>query len=80
MERRIREWVVGRNDSGRAVLEWKEESLHAELTDDDAAATWADLDVSALSLEDESKRRNAGFNPYDHRPAPTHERKRKSTC
>ena len=76
MERRIREWVVGRNDVGRAVLEWKEESLHTEQTDD-AAATWADLDVSALSLVDESKRRDTlGFNPYDRSWA--RERKRTS--
>ena len=76
MERRIREWVVGRNDVGRAVLEWKEESLHAERTDD-AAATWADLDVAALSLVDESKRREAmGFNPYNR--SWTRERKRTS--
>jgi len=75
MERRIREWIVGRNDVGRAVLEWKEESLHAELTADDAAATWANLDVSALSLVDESKRRDAmGFNPYNR--GWTRERKR----
>ena len=74
MERRIREWVVGRDDVGRAVLEWKEESLHREQTDD-AAATWAALDVSALSLVDESKRRDAmGFNPYNR--GWTRERKR----
>ncbi len=59
---------VTRRQNGRAVLEWKEQSRHAELTDDDDddATTWADLDVSALSLEDEPHGRGAaGFNPYD---------------
>jgi hypothetical protein len=74
MERRIREWVVGRNDVGRAVLEWKEDSLHPEQPDD-AEATWADLDVSALRLEDESHS-DRGFNPYDRRPAAPLDRKR----
>jgi hypothetical protein len=73
MERRIREWAVGWNDVGRAVLEWKEASPHVKLRDPEA--TWADLDVSALSLEDESASA-AGFNPYDRCPAWMLERKR----
>ena len=74
MERRIREWVVGRNDIGRAVLEWKERSLHPEQSDD-VEATWADLDVSALRLEDEA-RDTKGFNPYDRNPTAPLDRKR----
>jgi hypothetical protein len=76
MERRIREWVVGRNDIGRAVLEWQGESHHPEQVDD-IEATWADLDVSALRLEDESQLHDSkGFNPYDRRPAVPLDRKR----
>jgi hypothetical protein len=75
MERRKiarRDWVVGRDDTGHSVLEWKVENRRTRTPDADPCARTYDfleqLEVPDLVLEDEAKvraRRAKGLNPYD---------------
>lgn len=74
MERRKiprRDWVIGKDDVGRAVLEWRPDALRARRQESDPCARTYDflerLDVADLELvEDAANSRN--FNPYDHSP------------
>ncbi len=78
MERRKtlrKDWVVGQDDTGRAVLEWK---LDAPRRRDDAAdpseRTYdflKRLELPGLELEEEARRGSytRGCNPYDHMPS-----------
>lgn len=75
MERRKnprRDWVIGQDETGRAVLEWKVDEYRALHEEADPNAQTFDflkrLDVPDLELEDDarSKRANVGSNPYDH--------------
>jgi hypothetical protein len=73
MERRKtarREWVVGRDDTGHSVLEWKVENRRTRKPDSDPCARTYDfldqLEVPELTLEDDPRaRRTKGLNPYD---------------
>ncbi len=73
MERRKalrRDWIVGQDDIGRAVLEWRVPGPAARAPDVDPCARTHNflnrLEAVDLSLEDESRARPAkGINPYD---------------
>jgi hypothetical protein len=72
MERRKtarRDWVVGQDDTGHSVLEWKVEYRTRRPPSDPCARTYDFLDqleVPDLALEDDPKARRAkGLNPYD---------------
>lgn len=77
MERRKsprRDWVIGKDETGRAVLEWKVDSLRARRQESDPCARTYDflerLEVPDLELEDDGHDRSAtaGCNPYNHVP------------
>jgi hypothetical protein len=80
MERRTtprRDWVIGKDDTGRAVLEWKIGSEHTDPGTTDPCARTYDflerLDVPGLELEEDARRGRADSgNPYDHRPRGSH--------
>ena len=73
MERRKtprRDWVIAKDDTGRAVLEWKVESRTARRGESDPLARTYDLlkrlDVPDLELEDDKHRaKTEGRNPYE---------------
>ena len=73
MERRKtprKDWVVGRDDIGHSVLEWKIDNLRAVGLECDPCARTYDflqrLEVADLELEDDGKSsRQKGLNPYD---------------
>ena len=74
MERRKtprKDWVIGKDDVGRSVLEWKVEYRGAKKPDKDPSARTVDflnrLDVPDLALEDDRDvaRLKRGLNPYD---------------
>lgn len=78
MERRKtprRDWVISKDDVGRAVLEWCPDPRRARRQESDPCARTYDflnrLDVGDLELEEEAAARSGGrsFNPYDHSPA-----------
>lgn len=81
MERRRiprRDWVIGKDDVGRAVLEWRHDTRRARRHESDPCARTYDflnrLDIPDLELADDvASSRN--FNPYDHSP-PTSSRTR----
>jgi hypothetical protein len=85
MERRKtprKEWIITKDDVGRAVLEWTPDPLRAKrLQESDPCARTYDflarLDVPDLEIEDEVTPRAStrSFNPYDH-SAPPVRRKR----
>ena len=71
MERRKtprRDWVIGRDDVGRSVLEWKVDYRATKRQDADPLARTYDflkqLDVPDLELENDD-RKAEGRNPYD---------------
>jgi hypothetical protein len=75
MERRKtprKDWIIGKDDVGRAVLEWKVHPLRAKRMESDPCARTYDflnqLEVPDLSLQDDSQssRASHSFNPYDH--------------
>jgi hypothetical protein len=75
MERRTtprRDWAIGKDDVGRAVLEWKIGSEHDDPGSVDPCARTYDflnrLDVPDLKLEEDVASRGRSCNPYDHRP------------
>lgn len=77
MERRKaprKDWVIGKDEVGRAVLEWKIDPRRAKRMESDPCARTYDLlntlEVPTLSLEDEapSGRSGRSFDPYDHTP------------
>jgi hypothetical protein len=73
MERRKtprKDWVIGKDDIGRSVLEWKVDYRTKRPASDPAARTYDflnRLDVPDLALEDDahSGRMKHGLNPYD---------------
>jgi hypothetical protein len=74
MERRTtsrKDWVIGKDDVGRAILEWRLGPEQDPGTTDPCARTHdflERLDVPELTLEDDSPARGS-FNPYDQRPS-----------
>jgi hypothetical protein len=63
-----KDWVVGRDDVGHSVLEWKVDYRATKRQEGDPLAKTFDflkrLDVPDLTLEDEQKP-ESGRNPYD---------------
>jgi len=77
MERRRtprKDWVVGQDDTGRAVLEWKLGSHRARDDGAEPAERTYDflkrLEIPGLELEEDARRGSykRGCNPYDHMP------------
>ena len=62
---------MGRDDVGRAVLEWRSDSLRAQRQERDPCARTYDflerLSAPGLDLA-EARDAASGFNPYDHAP------------
>ena len=85
MERRKtlrKEWVIGRDDTGRSVLEWKVDYRATKRQESDPLARTYDflkrLDVPDLELQDDGRKARAeGRNPYDSGvyPIPRHDRR-----
>jgi hypothetical protein len=85
MERRKtprKDWVIGKDDVGRAVLEWKVDYRATKRQESDPLARTYDflkrLDVPDLELQDDGRNGQAeGRNPYDSGvyPAPRHLRR-----
>jgi hypothetical protein len=76
MERRKtprRDWVIGKDDVGRAVLEWRPDPLRARRQESDPCARTYDflerLDLGNLELEEDARKASRACNPYDHSPA-----------
>jgi hypothetical protein len=73
MERRKtlrKDWVVGKDDVGHSVLEWKVDYRRPRGSESDPCARTYDflkrLEVADLALEDDKPRRmRQGLNPYD---------------
>jgi hypothetical protein len=73
MERRKtprKDWVIGRDDVGRSVLEWKVDSRTAKRQESDPLARTYDflkrLDVPDLEIQDDDRKvKVEGRNPYD---------------
>ena len=72
MERRKaprKEWSIGTDDIGRAVLEWKVDHRTTERQKADPLARTYDflkrLDVPHLALEDDAQKSADGRDPYD---------------
>ena len=86
MERRKtprRNWVIGKDDVGRAVLEWKVDQRAAKRQESDPLARTYDflnrLEVPDLELEDDHRKTSTeGRNPYDSGvyPIPRHHGRR----
>jgi hypothetical protein len=75
MERRKtprREWIITKDDVGRAVLEWQPDPFRARrMQETDACARTYDflerLEVPELKIEEDvAPRSSRSFNPYDH--------------
>jgi len=80
MERRKtprKDWVLGRDDTGRSVLEWKVDPMRAKRMENDPGEDPLDrtydflerLNLPDLELDDEKKEdpeSGSAFNPYDH--------------
>jgi hypothetical protein len=66
-----RDWVVGKDDVGHSVLEWKVDHRTTRRPESDPCARTYDfleqLEVPDLTLEDDAKSRRMakGLNPYD---------------
>ena len=77
MERRKtprKDWALGRDETGRSVLEWKIDPMRAKRMEEDPCARTYDflerLNHPDLAVEEDTKkkRKDSGpaFNPYDH--------------
>jgi hypothetical protein len=84
MERRKtprKDWVISKDDVGRAVLEWKLDPLRVKrMESDPCARTYVflnRLNVPDLELVEEGKKRGArrSFNPYDRATPPVRRKK-----
>jgi hypothetical protein len=84
MERRKtprRDWVIGKDDVGRSVLEWKVDHRATKRQESDPLARTYDflkrLDVPDLEIQDEHEAKADGRNPYDNGvyPVPRHARR-----
>ena len=81
MERRKtprKDWVISKDDVGRAVLEWKVDPMRAKRMEADPCARTYDflqrLNSADLALEEEKpvqRSTSRSFNPYD-RAKPRH--------
>jgi hypothetical protein len=88
MERRKtrrKDWVITKDDVGRAVLEWKVDPMRAKRMESDPCARTYDflnrLDSPDLALEEEvvAKRKSStSFNPYDKETTPRQRKKLRS--
>jgi hypothetical protein len=86
MERRKtprKNWVIGKDEVGRSVLEWKPDPIRAKRMESDPNARTYDfldrLDHPDLAIEPDAKkqaRAKPGFNPYERDPAPVKPKKR----
>jgi hypothetical protein len=73
MERRKtprKEWIIGKDDVGRSVLEWKVDYRATKRRESDPLARTYDflkqLDVPDLELQDDDRKAKVeGRNPYD---------------
>jgi hypothetical protein len=77
-----KDWVIRKDDVGRAVLEWKVDPMRVKRMEEDPCARTFDLlkalDAPDLTLEDEQAPTvspRSSFNPYDHDAA--HKRRSK---
>ena len=84
MERRKaprKDWVLGTDEVGRSVLEWKVDPFHAKRMEQDPCERTYDflkrLDHPELAIQEERKnpRSRPAINPYDH-DAPARKRKK----
>ena len=84
MERRKtprKDWVISKDDVGRAVLEWKLDPLRTKRMESDPCARTYDflnrLNLPDLELEDDGKKRvpSRSFNPYDRDTPPVRRKK-----
>ena len=87
MERRKKprkDWVIGKDEVGRSVLEWKTDPFHAKRMEEDPCARTYDflnrLEHPELELADDPKKAASrpAINPYDN-GAPTGKRKKRSS-
>ena len=88
MERRKKprkDWVLGQDEVGRSVLEWKIDPFRAKRMEEDPCARTYDflnrLDHPELELADEPKKKTASrraINPYDNAAPPAKRKKRSS--
>ena len=88
MERRKtprKNWVIGKDEVGRSVLEWKPDPIRVKRGESDPNARTYDflnrLEHPDLAIEDDRKskkpqRPTRGFNPYERDPAPAKRKKR----
>jgi len=65
-----KDWIVGKDDKGSSVLEWKVDHRHTKRQESDPNARTYNflqkLNVPNLALEEDARRRTArGRNPYD---------------
>jgi hypothetical protein len=64
-----KDWVIGRDETGRSVLKWKVDFHQTKRQETDPSARTYNflqkLNVPDLALEDERARRRTGRNPYD---------------
>jgi hypothetical protein len=64
-----RNWIIGRDDTGRPILEWKVDYRDTERVESDPLARTYDflkrLESPDLTLEDDDERSATGRNPYD---------------
>jgi hypothetical protein len=78
-----RDWAVGQDDTGRAVLEWKAAARSAVDRELDSGERTFDflkrLEIPGLELEEDARRGSytRGCNPYDHMPR-LHTRQRRA--
>lgn len=88
MERRKKprkDWVLGQDEVGRSVLEWKVDPFRAKRMEEDPCARTYDflkrLDHPELELAADPKKKSASrpaMNPYDN-GAPTRKRTKRSS-
>jgi hypothetical protein len=85
MERRKKprkDWVLGQDEVGRSVLEWKVDPFRAKRMEEDPCARTYDflkrLDHPELELAADSKKpaTRSAINPYDHGAPPAKRKKR----
>ena len=88
MERRKKprkDWVLGQDEVGRSVLEWKTDPFRAKRMEEDPNARTYDflnrLDHPELELADDPKKKSStrpAINPYDNGAPPGKRKKRPS--
>jgi hypothetical protein len=85
MERRKtprKDWVLGKDEVGRSVLEWKVDPFRAKRLEEDPCARTYDflnrLEHPDLAIEEERKKPSSrpAINPYDHGAPPAKRKKR----